>query len=312
LTTTYGFGPSGYLYVDNEILYFDTVQGKYVNIPNINGRGQLNTAPAAHSFATKAVGQGDNQLEPGVDQIVSLGDPHVFVSSTVFITITGPKGGQEILAPGQFNGKTYFITFDINDFATLGQTNIGLSMPTSGYMTAPDPKQIGANKFPMYSDISEIDEYKDEVQVTPEDTTILPTLKQGATNQAVYDFLLETKKSDAYFQDVRITRSGSSSDSDIIKVRIWYDGNNDGLLNLGTTQDWIVGEGYFNNPGGDLGKAYITIATSTIVLDGGYPVDPQLWQDITVNRHDQSDKVHRAKRFFVTYETRLHPKRLSA
>ncbi|MEW5995796.1 MAG: hypothetical protein AB1744_15575, partial [Candidatus Zixiibacteriota bacterium] len=118
---------------------------------------------------------------------------------------------------------------------------------------------------------------------------------QGATNQAVAVFTLATDKSEALFNSIKLQRTGTSSDSDITAVKIYYDGNNNGLLDTGTTWDWVISDGYFGNAG-TAGEALMAISTSPILLPGNTaPMDPMLWSKVIT-----SDRG--IKKYFVTYD----------
>jgi len=297
LTTTYGFAPSGNLYIGDEILrYYSLDSSAQTVIIAANGRGVLNTAPLKHYAGDQVVATGDSALDKNIDQLISPAPPQksVFVSSTTTIGLLGPKGGQEILSQASGEGKVYFIAYDIDDFCSLGQFYLGLDIKSTDYFTVNIPKQFAPNNLPVYSEIAQALEYADTVTLSPEDTTLGGSLSQSATNQAIITFTAETSKSEALFNNLVINRMGTATDADVTKVKIWFDGNDDALLNLGTTQDWVIGEGIFGDTGNS-GETRITLTTSTIVLEGGYAVQPELWRKLTIT-------AKATKRYFVTYD----------
>ncbi|MBN1822759.1 MAG: hypothetical protein JW803_00410 [Endomicrobiales bacterium] len=298
LTTTQNFGSAGLLYVGNEIIRYSSVLSTTsVFVPESTGRGVLNTAAIEHTSGESVLATGNGALNTSTDQLVSdVAQTWVFISSTVVIPITGPKGGQEILATqsGSAECKTYFVTYDINYFATLGETLLGLDLAAPSYMGVVSPKQVSNYNIPLYSEINRVQEYSDLVTFKPEQTTLGSTLMQASTNQAVLTFTAETDKSEALFDRITVTRTGTSVDTDVNYVRIWYDGNKDTILNRGTTKDWVIGEGYFNNKG-TAGDAVIDISTNVINLGAGNDVAPIVWRKLTTPSNG-------TMRYFVTYD----------
>ncbi len=297
LTTTYGLAPSGNLFIDDEVLTYDSIVGSAVNLPDgiSTFRGLYNTTPATHNMNTTVTGTGDGIFNPNTDQLISPPSPPSILFSTgvSHITITGPKGGQELLAQGVGKGKTYFVTYDIDNFATLGQTYLGLDIKTTDYFTVNTPKMVSNQSLPVFCEVVTVREYADKVTFTPSDTTLKATLSQAATNQPIISFTAHTDKSEATFKNIIVSRAGTGSDSDVTAVRIWYDGNNDGLLNLGTTQDYVIGQGSFGNAGVP-GEASIDISSMSMLL-AGCTVTPDIWSKITTTGRG-------AKHFFVTYD----------
>jgi hypothetical protein len=295
LTTTNNFGASGVLYIGSEIMKYSAVlSSNTVNIPP-TGRASGNTAAVTHAFGDDVVSTGNNELNPDTDQLVSPALPTTvtFSSGTANIPILGPKNGQEITQGYKNEGKIYFIAYDIDYYANLGEIRLGLTTKTTAYVTVNVPKQVSTDLFPFYSEINRVMEYADEVTFSPENATTIDSLMQAATNQAVLTFKAKTNRSEALFNSVKITRTGTAEDSDITAVRIWYDGNNNGLLDQGTTQDWIIGSGLFNNMGNP-GEAVISITSSPVTLVG-IPADPSIWCKITA-------RAGMEKRYFVTYD----------
>ncbi|MHB9154780.1 MAG: hypothetical protein ACYC5N_03680 [Endomicrobiales bacterium] len=297
LTTTSQFGAAGFLYVGSEIMRYDAVlSSTAVNVP-IGGRGIMNTAAILHTAGESAASTGNNQLDVGTDRLVSSSAQNwVFTSSAVVIPVVGPKGGQEIIAAA-YNSpecKTYFVTFDIGYFATLGETGLGFDIKYSTHMSVVSPKQVNATRFPVSTQINRVQEYADSVTISPENSTIGGELMQGATNQPIISFLAETDRSEAYLNTLTVTRTGMAEDTDVTAVRIWYDGNRDSMLSRNTTDDWVIGEGYFNNVG-NAGEAFITISSMSITLSPGNEASPDLWRKLTT-------RANATKRYWVTYD----------
>ncbi|MCB4791979.1 MAG: hypothetical protein LHV68_08835 [Elusimicrobia bacterium] len=301
LTTTYAFGPKGYLYVGNEIMQYTSVisSDTCIYVP-AGGRGALNTAAVAHGQGEPVVGTGDTILQPKIDQLVSPDVPQYmrFVSSNVSIPINGPNGGQQILADKPYPngvGKVYFIAYDVDYFAALGETYLGLDVKTTGYFTVNYPKLVDPSKIPFSSEIVRINEYPDKITVTPKETTIGDSLMQGTTNQAVLSFTLEADKSYGFLNSIYLNRTGNTADVDVTAVKIWYDGDDNGFLSPNTTNDWVIGTGTFGGQNVE-GEAFINIATNTLTLKGGSEVQPDLWRKIA------TEASKGKKNYFITYD----------
>ncbi len=194
--------------------------------------------------------------------------------------------------------KTYFITYDIDYLANLGETQIGLNINNTSYFQVNAPKQVQTVSF--YSTIDRVTKYPDTVTVNPQQSTLGPGLMQGATNQCVFTFTAQTAKSDAYFQTLTVNRTGTAQDSDVTAVKLWFDGNNNSILDLGTTNDYVIGQGYFGNVG-NAGQALITVSTNAIVLS----TSPYTAAVSTVTPNVFSDLITAARgtmRFFITYD----------
>jgi hypothetical protein len=81
---------------------------------------------------------------------------------------------------------------------------------------------------------------------------------------------------------------------------LWFDGNNNSILDLGTTNDYVIGQGYFGNAGNS-GQALIYISTNAIVLSTSAYSQPvstvsaNVFSDLTI-------PSRATMRYFITYD----------
>ncbi|MDO8735439.1 MAG: hypothetical protein Q7K21_09835, partial [Elusimicrobiota bacterium] len=192
----------------------------------------------------------DNGLfEPTSDQLISpsryFGQPPDNTGE-VNLTIYGPFDGQEILKSAILR-KTYFVTYDFSYFAAVGNTQLGLTIVPTGYITITSPDIIDPESQPYNKKTGDVMEYPDTVICTP--NSLAPvTLQQGTTNVAMLRFNMKTTNSWSPWNGVKIKRLGNSRDDDVTLtgVKIAKD-NGDGTFNA--VNDTIIGTGYFNNYG---------------------------------------------------------------
>ena len=205
----------GRINIDNEIMtYSGLVPGQLTGVT----RGAEGTVISSHTIGTVVEGQ-------------------------AYLTIIDPthilKGQAIVQTP-----KNYFITFDLDYLATVDlNSDLGVQIPTTTYFTVIAPKSVGnfsgliglTPPEVTYSNISDIKEYADAVVLTstdvPTPTGLTPnSLQQGATNQAVLRFTLQTNEARAALLNMTVTRTGTSSDSDVAAVKIWSDKTGTGLF----------------------------------------------------------------------------------
>ncbi|MDI6640971.1 MAG: fibronectin type III domain-containing protein, partial [Elusimicrobiota bacterium] len=219
------------------------------------------------------------------------------VSAQAIITITGePFGGQEITMAE----KDYFVVIDIDPLATVNtQSELGIEIPTTDYFCIESPDFVANRyaKLPAYSSILNIKEYADVVTCKAQDTTLVDRLVQGSVNNPVYQFTLETDKSEAFWGGIRVFSTGTATLNGIVTdevtmVRIWYDKDNNGFFN--PNYDLEIGSAAFGNTGFPL------------FTDITFPED----KIQTIITKARATNLGRSQLFFITYD--IHSEALPA
>ncbi|MBI4395978.1 MAG: hypothetical protein HY548_02710, partial [Elusimicrobia bacterium] len=166
-----------------------------------------------------------------------------------------------VVVSGARRNKTYYVTFDIDDLATVGslvgrQVELGLSMRNNTYLAVGAPDLISNSNLPLTASILDINEYADEVTATPfnpDNSTPQhgdDTLQQKATNQLVLGFALSASQSEAFWTGMLVRSTGTAIPTeDVSTVTVWMDGNRNGFLDPETGFDIVLGTGAFGNSG---------------------------------------------------------------
>jgi hypothetical protein len=200
-----------------------------------------------------------------VDIESELGIAYTAKTATQLTGVTrgAPAGHPSgVLVEGPRRNKSYFVTYDISDLATVGAivgqaSELGLSLPASGYFTVGAPDLVANTNLPLTASILDINEFADTVTVTPfnMDNSLPPlrtddTLQQKATEQLVLGFTLSTNKAEAFWSAVRINGIGTAvPETDVSLVKVWVDGDRNTFLNPENGFDVVIGTGTFGNIG---------------------------------------------------------------
>jgi len=183
--------------------------------------------------------------------------------------------GSSVVGPAR--NKTYYVTFNIDDLAIVGahvgkQTELGLRIPASGYFTVGTPDIVAQTNLPWTASILDINEFADEVTITPfnPDNTTLEhgdeTLQQKATAQVVLGFTMVTDNSEAWWTGIKVRSTGTAvAELDVSTVTIWVDGNRNGFFDPAAGMDVAIGTGTFGNIG-ETGVAQIIFATAPTLV----------------------------------------------
>jgi len=150
-------------------------------------------------------------------------------------------------------GQNYFLTYDISPFAQVG-VNVGVQIGGTNYFTIGYPDLVQMTNYPIFGRAA-IQEAVDKVTLSVDN--VAKTLAnlggtyQAATRVPILRFNLTTDISQAYWEGIRVERTGASADpafpyghnSDVKYVHIWKDVNfndqldaSDALLSSATTQ----------------------------------------------------------------------------
>ncbi|OGS23062.1 MAG: hypothetical protein A2252_08050 [Elusimicrobia bacterium RIFOXYA2_FULL_39_19] len=266
----------------------------------------------------------DNNLFTGVvrGQDKTTAKSHTsgaIVSGPARLDIVGDVSGvQEI----RQTPKNYFITFDYSPVCTVDASlKLGVEIPSTGYFTINSPDYMGNVQAQVglrsprnnqwigtewaatgwtESYVSQVKEYPDDVLVKPTDYIYTQYLVQGSVDNVMAQFTLETDLSEALWYAIRIYSTGTASydggavQEEVPVVKVWYDANNDRMLNkspvtpyfyAGTDYDVLVGSGTFSNAGD---------ALATLIRFNSSKVQ----EIITAARAG----VAKSQRYFITYD----------
>jgi hypothetical protein len=184
--------------------------------------------------------------------MISLGT-EVFTDGVTTLTLQPQTIVSQTVNPA---GQNYFVTYDMSAFAQVG-VNVGLLIASTNYFTvgAPDNVAFASQTPPFSTSKASIIEAVDKVTLSVYDEAKVVSnaggTYQAATNVPILRFTLTTDISQAYWQSLRVERTGSSNDpsfpfghnSDVKYVKVWRDTNfndqldgSDELLSYPTVQ----------------------------------------------------------------------------
>jgi hypothetical protein len=146
--------------------------------------------------------------------------------------------------------------------------------------------------------VANVKEYADLVTLRSTNTAVGDFLQQDATNQVVLRFDLRTNNARAGFQGLTATRTGTSVDSDVKNVKLWYDTDGTGLFDPAT--DIVLGTGTFGVPAS--GLARISVDTNAYSTD---------LNDLTTGPLKIDTVTRNLNTYFLTYDiaTTAEPQR---
>ena len=116
------------------------------------------------------------------------------------------------------------------------------------------------------------------------------SLQQGATNQVILRFTLQTDQARAGLQSMTLTRTGTSSDSDVGNVKIWPDMTGTGIFNMAVDSP-PIGTGTFGVPAAGLAKINFDTNTYSTNLN-----------DLTTGPLKIDTAARNLNDYFITYD----------
>src|SRR5205807_10385276 len=192
------------------------------------------------------------------------------------------------------------------DFDYLAQVNttasLGAEIRSTTYFVVDAPKTVGNHSGNIglpsaggqsVSYISNILEYPDNVVMISTDvpTTVTPdSLQQGTANQVIMRFSMQTDKSRAAFQNLTLTRTGTSSDADVGSVKLRADKTGTGLFNV-LVDSPPIGTGVFGAPIAGLAKVTFDTTTYSTNLN-----------DLTTGPLKIDTAARNLNNYFITYD----------
>ncbi len=268
-----------------------------LNFPPPPGRIDIDTEIMTYTGAANGLLTGVTRGAEGT--VISTHSVGTVVEGQAYLTIVDNTpgnvlGGQAIVK----TPKNYFITFDIDYLATTNSnSDLGIQIPTTSYFVVNAPKSVG-NQFGLIgltapahtiSFINNIAPYGDSVVLstitTPSDAG--PSLQQGTTNDVIASFTMQTNNARADLISMTVTRTGTSSDSDVAAVKIWSDKTGTGFF------DPIV-------DGPPLGVGTFNSGAAKIVLDSvTYSTD---LNDLTTGPLKIDTALKNLNGYFITYD----------
>jgi len=266
----------GRIDIDHEIMVYTGIDATSNLLTGVT-RATENTTAATHALGTVVEGQ-------------------------AYLTIVDPTGqldGQAIGAAA----RVYFLTYDLDYLAQTGPTvSLGAEIRSTTYFVVDDPKTVGNHSGNIglpsvggqsVSYISNILEYPDNVVMTSTDVPSSITgssLQQGATNQVIMRFTLQADQARAGLLSMTLTRTGTSSDSDVSNVKIWPDMAGTGIFNVAVDSP-PIGAGVFGVPAA--GLAGINFDTNTFSTN---------LNDLTTGPLKIDTLARSLNDYFVTYD----------
>ncbi|MFA5857904.1 MAG: hypothetical protein WC955_02445 [Elusimicrobiota bacterium] len=279
VNSTRGFLDNGTLAIGTEkINYMSKVSSNSMAgfLVAANGRGVENTTAQVHKVDSEVVGRPDGMLtefetagKAGLASITRY-DTAKFANATAEVKITEEAKWNEIT----MEGVSYFVTFNIDYLAKVGSTRLGLKVNSTSYFEVGAPDLVSTENIPFPATLSQINEFADEVVFSAyEHTTSTKTergvkynpytnLMQGSKNNEIMTISAEASNGDALWKGVNFKRVGSvdSKDTDVERVTIWHDTNNNKSLD---DSDIMVGTGTFYNRGRE-NDCYIEFSSNAV------------------------------------------------
>jgi Flp pilus assembly secretin CpaC/tetratricopeptide (TPR) repeat protein len=172
------------------------------------------------------------------------------------------KGEAEIkIKPAQPVGKDlkfYFLTVEVSRDAQTG-VEFSIDITSETAFQTNDPLGVRAAEYiPFASKSCRINPTVDRLIVTARDISSL-YLKEGSADSPMFRFTLKAEKKVVVWSDVKLSRSGTVGDLDIIAVKIYSD---DGDGKFDPAKDKKIGEGTFLD-----GIADVDVEDQTVTVE---------------------------------------------
>jgi hypothetical protein len=164
----------------------------------------------------------EGTFQSGNDTLITTG-VNTFIDTLADISLLQP----EVIGT---TPRSYFVVLDIYQLAKVGKS-IGVAISSATYFTVQGVDIVRPVNFASTNLV--VNEYADTITVTPLESTQTPTqIVQGAENVPMHKFTLKTNQSDALWTGVKVRRTGTplSKDSDVERVKIYRDLDNNGLF----------------------------------------------------------------------------------
>ena len=266
----------GRIDIDNEIMVYNGIDTTNNLLTGVT-RATEGTAAAAHALGAVVEGQ-------------------------AYLTIVDPTGQLDGQAIGA-TPKVYFLTYDLDYLAQTGPTvSLGAEIRSTTYFIVDAPKSVGNHSGNIglpsvggqsVSYISNILEYPDNVVMISTDVPSSitgPSLQQGATNQVIMRFTMQTDQARAGLLSMTVARTGTSKDSDVSNVKVWPDLTGTGIFNIAVDSP-SIGTGAFGVPAA--GLAIVNFDTTTYSTN---------LNDLTTGPLKIDTAARNLNDYFITYD----------
>lgn len=137
--------------------------------------------------------------------------------------------------------RTYFVAVNVNANAAAGnQIGVRLSTTTSFNLNPPNIVSAGPPAFPIDAGPAVINQFPNSVVVSTASLTPVGGANPGTANVPVMKLTLATDVSTTQLIKLRLDRAGSSLDSDVTAVKVYYDINSLGSFNPGALAQYLL------------------------------------------------------------------------
>lgn len=227
------------------------------------------------------------------------------VSAELRLRLVGLGGGYQL----DTSAKVFFITFDIASLANVdNNARLGVYISSAADFAIESPKTMDSANIgtpdkggrTVSFEMTNVKEYADNVIVEAADSDPSSFLRQSASSMTLANFTIRTDVAEAVWRwvDVRaagtaLTEGGAGNlPNQIPKVSLWFDADNNGILDdlaktdpltkIGANnllKDILVGTGTFGNSG-EGGLAHVTLfePQKLITRDAATRVSPNVSQ----------------------------------
>lgn len=137
--------------------------------------------------------------------------------------------------------RTYFVAVNVNANAAPGnQIGVRLSTTASFNLNPPNIVSAGPPSFPIDAGPAVINQFPNSVSVATTSLTPAGGANPGTLNVPVMQLRLATDVSSTQLMKLRLDRAGSSLDSDVTAVKVYYDINGLGAFNPGALAQYLL------------------------------------------------------------------------
>ncbi|MBI4801427.1 MAG: hypothetical protein HY796_02775 [Elusimicrobia bacterium] len=155
---------------------------------------------------------------------------------------SGGSSNLSFTAPQAINtsARNYFVTINISQNVEAGYT-VGLSVPATSYFTvsAPNIASTGPVAYPVSAGPVDVQLYPNTVTIST--AGVYPAgVYPGGVNVQLLKLTARADVSKAKLLSMRFERSGTSFDSDIAKVKLYYDLNNYGYFDPDALSNYLL------------------------------------------------------------------------
>ncbi len=174
---------------------------------------------------------GDGQFGSG-DTLVTQGTD-LFSSGSSNLSFTSPQAINTV-------AKNYFVTMNVSQNIDPGYT-VGLQISSTSNFTVSSPNMAstGTVSYPVTAGPVSVQIYPNVVTISTAGVNT-GSVYPGRTNVALLKLTARADVSKAKLLSMRFDQAGNSADSDISKVKLYYDMNNYGYFDAGALNNYTL------------------------------------------------------------------------